>query len=145
LTNETIIFDGNNSRSGYQGDLSKLEQLGRKIINEGFMINCEEQVQLSVQGERFVVDGLIHIKRKWVVVEYDSDYYHSTPQQKQRDEYKDYMLTKYGGYTVVRIPENIIKYEKPDFRSLLLNGMCGIKQRKNKASKQIPSNEISTV
>ena len=145
MTKETIIFDGNNSRSGYQGDLSKLEQLGRKTIHEDFMINCEEQVQLSVQGERFVVDGLIHIKRKCVVVEYDSAYYHSSPQQIQRDEYKDYMLTKYGGYTVVRIPENIIKYEKPDFRSRLLNGMCGIKQGKNKASIQVPSNEISNV
>jgi hypothetical protein len=55
------------------------------------------------------------------------------------------MLTKYGGYTVVRIPENIIKYEKPDFKSRLLDGMCGIKQGKNKASIQVPSNEIPNV
>jgi very-short-patch-repair endonuclease len=145
LTKESIIFDGNNSTSGYSGDLSKLEQMARKTIHEDFMINCEEQVRLIVQGEHFVVDGLILLKRTKVVVEYDSAYYHSSSRQKQRDEYKDYMLAKYGGYTVVRIPENIINHEKPDFRSRLLDAMCGIKQRKNKASMHVPSNEISNV
>jgi hypothetical protein len=145
LTKESILFDGNNSTSGYSGDLSKLELMARMTIHEDFMINCEDQIQLTVQGERFVVDGLIHIKRKWIVVEYDSAYYHSSTRQKQRDEYKDYMLTEYGGYTVARVPENIIKHEKPDFRSRLLDGMCGIKQKKNKASIEIPPNEISNV
>ena len=144
LTEETIIFDGNNSRSGYQGDLSKLELLARKIVHEDFRINCQEQVQITVQGERFVVDGYITLKGKVVVLEYDSEYYHSTEQQKQRDEYKDHMLTN-RGYTVVRIPEDIIKYERPSFRSLILDAMYGIKQKKNNTSIQVPSNEISSV
>jgi very-short-patch-repair endonuclease len=145
LTNETIIFDGSNSRSGYQGDLSKLELMARKIVHEDFMINCEEQVQITLQGERFVVDGLITLKGKEVVLEYDSDYYHTTEQQKERDRYRDYMLTEYGGYTVVRVSEDMIKYEKPKFRSLILDAMYGIKQRKYKESIQVPSNEISNV
>ena len=58
LTKETIIFDGNNSRSGYQGDLSKLEQLGRKTIHEDFMINCEEQIVLLVQITALVLHSL---------------------------------------------------------------------------------------
>ena len=66
-------------------------------------------------------------------------------QQKERDRYKDFMLTKYGGYIVVRISEDVIKYDKPGFRSRLLNAMHGIKQRKNKKSIQVPSNEISNV
>jgi hypothetical protein len=145
LTMETIIFDGNNFKCGYQGDQSRLELMARKIIHENFMINCEEQVQLIVKGERFVVDGLITLKGKEVVLEYDSEYYHSTEQQKERDNYKDHILTEYGGYIVVRIPEDIIKYEKPIFRSRLLDAMHGIKQRKNKASIQVHPNEISTV
>jgi very-short-patch-repair endonuclease len=145
LAMETTIFDGNNSRSGYLGDQSKLELMARKIVHEEFMINCEEQVMITKQGERFIVDGLITLKGKSVVLEFDSEYYHSTKQQKERDSYKDRVLTEYGGYTVVRIPEDIIKYERPRFRSLILDAMCGIKQRKNKASMQVPSNEISNV
>jgi hypothetical protein len=72
--------------------------MGCKTVHEGFKINCEEQVIITVQGERFEVDGLIQAsKRKDVVLEYDSDYYHSKEQQKERDRYKDFMLTEYGG------------------------------------------------
>jgi very-short-patch-repair endonuclease len=80
-----------------------------------------------------------------VALEFDSSYYHSTEQQKEKDSYKDFMLTKYGGYDVVRISENTIKYEKPSFRSLVLNAMYGVKQRRTKASIQIPSSPTSTV
>jgi|GEM_PF-5003096 hypothetical protein len=145
LTDECVIFDGNNSKIGYGRDLNKLELRARKIVHDDFMINCEEQVQLTVDGNRFVVDGYIQIKGKEVVLEYDSDYYHSTEQQKERDRYKDFMLTKYGGYIIVRISEDVIKYDKPGFRSRLLNALHGIRQRKNKESIQVQSDEISNV
>ena len=84
LTKESVIFNGNNSRIGYGRDLNKFELRARNIVHDDFMINCEEQVQLTVDGNRFVVDGYIQIKGKEVVLEYDSDYYHSTEAAKRK-------------------------------------------------------------
>jgi very-short-patch-repair endonuclease len=133
LTNQSTIFNGNNSKVGYGRDLNKLELRARRIVHDKFKINCEEQVQLTVQGRRYVVDGLIMLKGKEVVLEYDSDYYHNTEQQREKDRYKDLMLTN-AGYNVVRISEDIIKYEKPSFRSSILDAMYGRRQRNTRIS-----------
>jgi hypothetical protein len=91
------MFNGNNSRTGYGRDLTKLELRAHKIVHDDFMINCEGQVLLTVQGSRFLVDGFINVKGNEVVLEYDSAYYHSSEQEKERERYKDFMLTKYEG------------------------------------------------
>jgi very-short-patch-repair endonuclease len=143
LTNQSVMFNGNNFRIGYGKDLNRFELKVRELVHDEFRINCEEQVQISIRGRRYVVDGLIELKGKCVVLEYDSDYYHSTEQQKQKDQDKDFTLTEFGGYTVLRISEDIIKNEKSRFRSHILDAMYGIKQKKSKAPINIPSTAIS--
>ena len=132
-----VTFDGYNDRSGWGRDLTGLEQTARKIVHDDFRINCEEQVRIRVLSSRYIVDGLIHLKGKDVVLEYDSDYYHGTEEQKEKDSYKDFQLTHYGRYNVVRVSEEIIKNEKPIFMSRVLDAMHSIRQRKNKVSKQL--------
>lgn len=148
LTDHCNIFNGHNNKAPNEKDLSQLELTARNIIHDDFKINCAEQITL-LKGDvyRYKVDGLILTGRREVVLEFDSSYYHSTDEQKERDSHKDFMLTEYGDYVVVRISEDIIKNDKPGFKSLVLNAIFGTKQSNPRLSlsTKIPTSPSSSV
>lgn len=94
LIDNSEMFNGYNKRSGYGRDLSNTELEARRIVHGEFKINFEEQIKLTRNGFRYLVDGLIPMKgkEKDIVLEFDSDYWHSTDEQKEKDRYKDSKL-----------------------------------------------------
>jgi very-short-patch-repair endonuclease len=110
--------------------LSQLELKARRIIRNEFKINCEEQPRLYGDYYSYKVDGLVDTEGKSIALEYDGPYHHSTVEQKEKDRYKDSKLSFYG-YTVLRIPSNIIYNNKSHFKTLLLDAIYGVKHVKH--------------
>ena len=138
LENHCILFNGNNVRCIRNRDLSTLERAARRIIHDEFKINCEEQIQLSGSYYDYTVDGLISTGRgKDVVLEYDG-YWHGTYEQKVKDRHKDSVLTE-EGYDVLRIPEHLIKNDKSQFKTLILDALYGVKHGSKKTTLQTQS------
>jgi very-short-patch-repair endonuclease len=127
LMDNSTMFNGYNERSGYGRDLSSTELAARRIVHGENKINFEEQIGIRVQGYRCIVDGLIPIGRKQIVLEFDSDYWHRTEEQKERDSNKDSILVE-SGYKVVRVSEQIIKNDKSQFKTLLLDALFDVKR-----------------
>lgn len=132
LANHCTMFDGENLKSYWGKDMTQLERTARRTIHD-FNINCEEQVRIPIISHRSIVDGLIHTKGKSIVLEYDGQYHHTLEKQKEKDEYKDFMLTEYGGYKVLRIPYDII-YDTSRFRTILLDALYGVRSGAKKAN-----------
>ena len=132
LIDNSIMFNGYNEHSGYRKDKSSMELQARRIIHGDCKVNFEEQVQLTNRSHySYVVDGLI-LGKKPVVLEFDSAYWHSTPEQKEYDNRKDVMLSEYGGYRVQRIPQRVIENDKSRLMTLLLNALYNVKNNSKK-------------
>jgi very-short-patch-repair endonuclease len=119
-----VMFNGYNDRTGYGRDISSNEVEARRIVHGEFKINYEERIKLSGLDYRYVVDGYIPAGRKKIVLEFDSDYWHRTEQQKEKDSDKNFILTE-NGYEVVRVSENLIKSNKSQFKTLILDALFG--------------------
>jgi very-short-patch-repair endonuclease len=143
LANHCVTFNGDNLKASGGRDLTTLELIARRIIHDEFKINCEEQIILysSYFPRGYTVDGLIGDN---LVLEYDG-YYHSRSDQKDRDSHRDFMLTEYGKYKVLRFSKDEINNDKSGFKTRILDGILDIKQRKPKVSlpAQIPASPTS--
>jgi very-short-patch-repair endonuclease len=130
LIDNSTMYNGYNERTGYVRELSGTEIEGRRIVHSEYKINFEEQVKT---GSGHIVDGLIHRGKKWIALEFDSAYYHSTEEQKERDRKKDAALAMHG-YKVVRIPEKIIKNknDRSQLMTILLDALYDVKRGNNK-------------
>jgi very-short-patch-repair endonuclease len=119
------MFNGYNARSGYGRDLSSTELAARRIVHGENKINFEEQIKLCVPGYRCIVDGLISMGSKQIALEFDSDYWHRTEEQKEKDSNKDSILIE-NGYKVVRVSEQIIKNDKSRFKTPSFLMLCSM-------------------
>lgn len=81
--------------------VSKVEQEFVDLL-KGYGLVFVHQAKVN----KFWVD-LLFEKQK-VIVEFDGDYWHSTPKAKRNDKYRDKVLTSLG-YRVVRIPEYLFR------------------------------------
>jgi very-short-patch-repair endonuclease len=140
LIDNSIMFNGYNERSGYRKDKSNMELEARRKIHGDCKVNFEEQVQLTAGvNYRYVVDGLLPGKKP-VVLEFDSPYWHSTPEQKEYDNRKDVILSNHG-YRVQRIPQRVIENDKSLLMTLLLNAFYNVKNNSKKT--ELPT-QVST-
>jgi len=127
LMDNSTMFNGYNERAGYGRDLSNTELEARRIVHSDFKINFEEQVRVG----GYLMDGLVKIGREEIDLEFDGGYWHRTEEQKERDRLRDTALTN-RGYKVVRIPEQIIKNDKSQFKTLVLDALFNVKRSNNK-------------